>query len=95
VPTANPALDHGFRFQKSSDGGATFLPSPVHVDKPGQFVDNPDPTDLLPPTAFRAPNTLSVAYSQTSDSLVFLYQDHVNRAQSGADVSFQRSTDGA
>jgi hypothetical protein len=90
----NSALDHGFRFQKSRDGGATFLASPVHVDKPGQFVDNPDPGDLLPPTRFRAPNTLSVAYSQTSGSLVFLYQNNVNRAVSKADISFQRSRDG-
>jgi hypothetical protein len=90
----NTALDFGFRFQKSSDGGATFLASPVHVDKPGQFVDNPDPADLLPPTRFRAPNTLSVAYSQASGTLVFLYQNNVNRAQSKADISFQRSVDG-
>jgi hypothetical protein len=90
----NTSLDFGFRFQKSSDGGATFLPSPVHVDKPGQFVDNPSPADLLPPTAFRAPNTLSVAYSQTTGSLLFLYQNNVNRAVSKADISFQRSTDG-
>ncbi|HEX8861688.1 MAG TPA: sialidase family protein [Actinomycetes bacterium] len=90
----NSSLDFGFRFQKSRDGGATFLPSPVHVDKPGQFVDNPDPGDLLPPTAFRAPNTLSVAYSQTTGTLVFLYQNNVNRAVSKADISYQRSTDG-
>ncbi len=90
----NSALDFGFRFQKSGDGGATFLASPVHVDKPGQFVDNPDAGDLLPPTAFRAPNTLSVAYSQTSGTLVYLYQNNINRAQSQADISFQRSRDG-
>jgi hypothetical protein len=90
----NSALDFGFRFQKSSDGGATFLPGPVHVDKPGQFVDNPDRTDLLPPTRFRAPNTLSVAYSQTTGTLVFVYQNNVNRASSQADISVQRSTDG-
>jgi hypothetical protein len=90
----NSSLDFGFRFQKSHDGGATFLPSPVHVDKPGQFLDNPSPADLLPPTAFRAPNTLSVAYSQISGTLVFLYQNNINRAQSKADISFQRSTDG-
>jgi hypothetical protein len=90
----NSSLDFGFRFQKSRDGGATFLPSPVHVDKPGQFVDNPDPGDLLPPTAFRAPNTLSVAYSQTTGTLVYLYQDNINRAVSKADISYQRSTDG-
>src|SRR6266540_4900739 len=44
----NTSIDHGFRFQKSTDGGASFLASPVHIDKPGQFVDNPAPGDLLP-----------------------------------------------
>ena len=44
----NSSLDHGFRFQKSTNGGASFLAAPVQVDKPGQFVDNPDPGDLLP-----------------------------------------------
>jgi hypothetical protein len=35
-----------------------------------------------------------VAYSQTTGSLLFLYQNNVNRAVSKADISFQRSTDG-
>jgi hypothetical protein len=49
----NTSLDFGFRFQKSSDGGATFLPSPVHVDKPGQFVDKPE--SRRPAAADRVP----------------------------------------
>jgi hypothetical protein len=90
----NTSIDHGFRFQKSTDGGASFLPSPVHVDKPGQFVDNPDPGDLLPPTAFRAPNTLSIDYSAKTGTLTYLYQNFINGAVSGADISVQQSHDG-
>jgi hypothetical protein len=90
----NTSLDHGFRFQKSTDGGASFLPSPVHVDKPGQFVDNPDPGDLLGPTAFRAPNTLSIDYSAKTGTLTYLYQNFINGAVSGADISVQQSHDG-
>ena len=90
----NTALDHGFRFQKSTDGGASFLASPVHIDKPGQFVDNPDPGDLLPPTAFRAPNNASLAVNRATGTLAFVYQNNVNRAVSGADISLQLSRDG-
>jgi hypothetical protein len=90
----NTSLDHGFRFQKSTDGGASFLASPVHVDKPGQFVDNPDPGDLLPPTVFRAPNTLSIDYSSKTGTLTYLYQNFINAAVSGADISVQQSHDG-
>ncbi|HEX8135532.1 MAG TPA: hypothetical protein VF880_19140 [Actinomycetes bacterium] len=91
----NTSIDHGFRFQKSTDGGASFLPSPVHVDKPGQFVDNPDPGDLLPPTAFRAPNTLSLDYNAKTGTLTYLYQNFINAAASGADISVQQSRDGS
>jgi hypothetical protein len=90
----NTSLDHGFRFQKSTNGGASFLSAPVHVDKPGQFVDNPDPGDLLPPTVFRAPNTLSIDYSSKTGTLTCLYQNYVNGAVSGADISVQQSRDG-
>jgi hypothetical protein len=89
----NSSLDHGFRFQKSSNGGASFLPAAVHIDKPGQFVDNPDPGDLLPPTAFRAPNTISFAINERTGTIVFVYQNNVNRAVSKADISYQVSHD--
>ncbi len=52
----NTALDPHLLFQSSTDGGATFLPGAVQIDKPGQYSDNPNPDDLLQPTAFRAPN---------------------------------------
>jgi hypothetical protein len=89
----NTSIDHGFRFQKSTDGGATFLASPVHVDKPGQFADNPDPGDLLPPTVFRAPNTLAFAINEHSGAIVFVYTNYLNQASSGGDVTYQVSRD--
>jgi hypothetical protein len=90
----NTSLDHGFRFQKSTNGGSSFLAGPVHVDKPGQFVDNPDLGDLLPPTFFRAPNTLSIDYNAKTGTLTYLYQNFINAAVSGADISVQQSRDG-
>ena len=90
----NTSIDHGFRFQKSTDGGASFLAAPVHIDKPGQFADNPDPGDLLPPTVFRAPNTIAFAISQRTKTIVFVYQNSINRAASKADISYQVSHDG-
>jgi hypothetical protein len=89
----NSSIDHGFRFQKSSDGGTTFLPAPVHIDKPGQFADNPDPGDLLPPTAFRAPNTIAFAHNDRTGAVVFVYTNYLNRASSGGDVTYQVSRD--
>jgi hypothetical protein len=94
IEECNTAIDHGFRFQKSTNGGASFLPSPVHIDKPGQFVDNPDPGDLLPPTHFRVPNNASIDYNRATGTLTFVYQNNVNRAVSGADISYQQSRDG-
>jgi hypothetical protein len=94
IEECNTAIDHGFRFQKSTNGGASFLASPVTVDKPGQFVDNPHPADLLPPTVFRAPNVRSLDYSQASATLAFTYQNYINGAVSGADISVQQSRDG-
>ena len=87
----NTSIDHGFRFQKSTDGGATFLASPVHVDKPGQFADNPDPGDLLPPTVFRAPNTLAFAINEHSGAIVFVYTNYLNQASFRAATSPTRS----
>lgn len=90
----NTAIDHGFRFQKSTNGGASFLPSPVHVTKPGQFVDNPDPGDLLPPTAFRAPNTETLSYNPKTGRLLIAYQNDINEATSGTNIDYQLSNDG-
>ena len=90
----NTSLDHGFRMQKSSDGGNTFRRNPVTINKSGQWRDNPDLGDLLPNKSFRAPNTPSMAYSPASGKLVVVYQNYINKRQSGADISYQTSTDG-
>jgi hypothetical protein len=92
----NDSFDPHLLFQKSTNGGQTFLPSAVQIDKPGQYADFQDAAndDTLPPTNFRAPNTPSLAYSPTTGSLLFVYQNNVNRPVSKADISFQTSTDG-
>jgi hypothetical protein len=89
----NTSLDHGMRFQKSTNGGASFLPARVNVDH-SQFVDNPNPDDLLPNTAFRAPNTISLDYNSKTGTLTFVYTNYRNRARSGGDITYQRSHDG-
>jgi hypothetical protein len=90
----NSSHDHGFRLQKSFDGGATFLPRPVKVDKPGEFVDNPDPDDVLPPTSFRAPNTPGFDYNPATGTLTFVYQNAIDYATSKTNITIQQSHDG-
>jgi hypothetical protein len=92
----NNSFDPHILFQRSTDGGQSFLANAVQVDKPGQYTDFLDAAkdDTLPPTSFRAPNTPSLAYDPVSGSLTFLYQNNINRAVSQADISYQRSTDG-
>ena len=92
----NNSVDPHILFQRSTDGGQSFLPNAVQVDKPGQYMDFIDAAqdDTLPPTSFRAPNTPSLAYDPANGSLTFLYQNNINRPVSKADISYQRSTDG-
>ncbi|MEU7873050.1 sialidase family protein [Dactylosporangium sp. NPDC049140] len=92
----NASYDPHLLFQKSTDGGATFLPQPVQIDKPGQYADFLDDArdDTLPPTAFRAPNTVSLAYSPRTGTLLYVYQNNINRPLSAADISYQTSADG-
>jgi hypothetical protein len=92
----NDSYDPHILFQRSTDGGQSFLPHAVQVDKPGQYHDFLDAArdDTLPPTNFRAPNTPSLAYNPVTGSLTFLYQNNINRPISKADISYQRSTDG-
>jgi hypothetical protein len=92
----NNSFDDHILFQRSTNGGQSFLANSVQVDKPGQFADFLDAAkdDTLPPTQFRAPNTPSLAYNPVTGSLTFLYQNNINRAVSKADISFQQSADG-
>ena len=92
----NNSFDPHLLFQRSTDGGQTFLPNAVQIDKAGQYADFDDGTgsDTIPPTHFRAPNTPSLAYSPQSGKLLFVYQNNVNRPTSQADISYQTSADG-
>jgi hypothetical protein len=87
----NTSLDHGLRFQQSSDGGATFLDDAVQVDN-AQWADNPDTSDLIPNTAFRTPNTVALAWSPTTGTLAFVYTNYIN-GQGDGDIEISRSTD--
>jgi len=90
----NSGIDRHLMFQKSTDGGQSFLAHPVQVDKPGQFKDNPDLGDVLAPTAFRAPNSPSLDANKKTGTLTLVYQNNLNRAVSKADISYQQSRDG-
>jgi hypothetical protein len=90
----NTGLDHHFEMQKSTDGGATFLPTPIQIDHPGDYVDNPDLGDLLAPTKFRAPDSMGFRYNSANGLLGFAYQNNRDRATSGANISFEQSADG-
>lgn len=89
----NTSIDHHLEIRNSSDGGASFT-SPVQIDKPGQFADNPNPADLLPNKNFRAPIAPSLNYNAATNTLAFMYQNNLDRKQSGANISVQTSTDG-
>ena len=92
----NDSIDPHLLFQRSTDGGQTFLANAVQIDKAGQYTDFDDGTgsDTIPPTNFRAPNTPSLAYSPRTGKLLFVYQNNINRPASAADISYQTSTDG-
>ena len=91
----NTTHDAGLRFQKSIDGGNTFLPQPVTVDHPGEWVDNPDGAgDKLPPKKFRAPATESMAYSPKTGTLIYSEQNFIDYANSGDNISYWLSYDG-
>ncbi len=72
----NTSVDFGLRFQRSTNGGASFLAQPVTVNKPGQWKDNPNTSDLIANTAFRAPNTVSMAYSPVTGTLAYVYANY-------------------
>jgi hypothetical protein len=89
----NTAIDHHLYINNSADGGATFG-NAIQIDKPGQFIDNPDPGDLLPNKSFRAPIGPSLNYNAATNTLAFMYQNNLERKRSGANISVQTSTDG-
>ena len=88
----NTALDHGHFFKRSTDGGLT-LSNTVQIDHLGEYADNPDLGDLLPNKNFRAPDAPSIAFNAATGRLEYVYQNNINMATSGADISFQQSSD--
>lgn len=93
IEDCNTAIDRGLRFKRSTTGGATWPASPTTIDKPGQFTDNPDPGDHLPNKNARIPISASLAFNASSGHLGYVYQNNVNAASSGADITFQSSSD--
>jgi hypothetical protein len=90
----NTSIDHGIFFKRSTNGGASFGPT-TQINKPGQWQDNPDPDDLLPPKNARiaASTSAPIVFNPVDKSLNYIVQNNVNRAKSGADISFAKSKD--
>ena len=88
----NTTHDRALSFRRSTDGGSTFG-SRIRVDKSGQFADNPSRQDDLP--AKHAPLAISpsLAFDPTRGRLLSAYQNNIDRATSGADISLQKSDD--
>jgi hypothetical protein len=93
IEECNTALDHGIRFKRSTDGGVSWPAQATQVDKPGQYADNPDPSDLLPPKNARIPNMLSMAFNPVTKALGLAFANYIDLATSGANISVQQSTD--
>ncbi len=90
----NTSLDHGIFMRRSTNGGSSFGGA-SKINKPGQWKDNPDPDDLLPPKNARiaASTSAPLVFDPTDNSLNYIVQNNVNRATSGADISFTKSMD--
>jgi hypothetical protein len=89
----NTSYDRALFFARSTDGGNTFG-DVVRVDRPGDWVDNPNYNDYLPGKgAVRFPNTLSLVYDATRGRLVLLDQNSIDRTSSLTNISVQTSDD--
>jgi hypothetical protein len=90
----NTSIDHGIFMRRSTDGGASFGPA-NRINKAGQWADNPNPDDLLPNKRGRVPASTSapLVFNPVDNSLNYIVQNNINRATSGADISFTKSTD--
>lgn len=88
----NTSFDHGILFKRSTNGGASFGPA-RHINKPGQWQDNPNRDDLLPDKNARiaASTSAPLVFNPVDHSLNYIVQNNVNRAKSGADISFTKS----
>lgn len=87
----NNVKDPALRFRRSSNGGSSFGPL-VTITKPSQYADDPD--DSLPDKrgdfGTFAP---SLAFNPVTRSLGVTYGNYKRFGRSGADISYQRSTD--
>jgi hypothetical protein len=92
IESCNTGHDFAMFIQRSTDGGNIFT-APVQINFPTEFLDNPNPFDLLPDKNFRAPLSPSLAFNPVTKALEFVYQNNVNMTVSGADISFQQSKD--
>ncbi len=90
----NDSRDRKLLFQKSTDGGSTFLAHPVRVDKHGQWKDNKNVNDAMTNKPFDAANTVSLAYSPTTGTLAYAYTNYITKSTTGADVAVSLSHDG-
>jgi hypothetical protein len=92
IEECNTGYDPAMFFTRSTNGGTGFS-APVQIDKPGQFADNTNNQDRLQGKLARIPLSPSLAFDPTRDLLLFAYQNNVDQASSGADVSVQTSDD--
>jgi len=88
----NNSFDRALLFKRSTDGGVSFGPQ-VKINKSGQWADNPNLSDLLPNKNARIPLSPSMDYDPQLGALVYVVQNNVHMALSGADVTFAYSTD--
>jgi len=89
----NTSIDRGIYFKRLGSEG-TFGPL-IRIDKPGQWADNPDSSDLLPGKLARIPASTSanVVFNAVTHALEFAVQNNINRNVSGADISYTQSLD--
>jgi hypothetical protein len=90
----NTSIDRGIYFKRLDPVTGQFG-ALIRIDKPGQWADNPDPSDLLPNKLARIPSSTSanVVYNPLRHTLEYAVQNNINRFSSGADISYTQSLD--
>jgi hypothetical protein len=88
----NTSLDRRILFRRSTDGGATWGPL-VQINRGGEWKDNPNKHDLLPNKNARLPASTSapIAWNDVTNKLEFVTQNNINKATTGADISYTES----
>jgi hypothetical protein len=90
----NTGIDRAILFKRSTNGGASFG-SRHRISKIAQWKDNPNPADVLPDknAGIAASTSAPLVFNPVDRSLNYIVQNNINRAQTGADISFTRSLD--